>query len=626
MNIKRIIAVSLVFIVLLSVLSGCSVNSSVSLPSTIDADGRFIFTIVRAEKSTAAAEGAAKNVRNAIKDNFDCKVTIVKDNVIEDNKDNYEILVGDTNRAASTEALNALVNNRPNNAFDFIVKVVDRKVCIQATTEDMLTVATNWFINTFCIDTESWSLLKEDYEFIYAPDKASVNNTVAGVNLGLYTLVKPAEMSFVIGNEAEKIIDFYSKNGITMIYHDDIDAPETNEILIGNTTREESQSVSVEGDNYIIKVVGSKLVIKGGNDLATYRAVLHFNTLLQQSLTDGYFNWSDGYVINGKYDATEDDVYTLNFVDEFEGSNIDLSVWGDYNSQEYRPFDSALGGLSYLSTPANTCAAYTEKYGTDIPQKLAYQSDGCMVLAGMKLNDKDFMAVTASTYNSMLFKYGIWEIRAKLSPAPMSTSMWSNGAGIDGLRSRYGDIRRSCMTEIDLVENFGYTDNFHSNIHRWWDGFDSTGQNIGSVHNSMDAVPLYNVDGNNKHYVLDTQRYGGKDLSQEFHTYTLYWDNESMKFAFDGKTYCTYNYSDQMSVSVHNLLNYIIFSMQLSEAGYGMAFKEGEHPEYCEAFFDSVKIYQTSAINSQMVRGAGDKETVGEMQVIYPDNPIKHSN
>ena len=75
-----------------------------------------------------------------------------------------------------------------------------------------------------------------------------------------------------------------------------------------------------------------------------------------------------------------------------------------------------------------------------------------------------------------------------------------------------------------------------------------------------------------------------------------------------------------------HLLNYLIFSMQFSEAGYGMAFKEGEHPEYCEAFFDSVKIYQTSAINSQMVRGAGDGQEIGEMKVLYPENPLKHSN
>ena len=122
MNIKRFVSVCLAFVLILSVLSACSLSSKASLPSDIDADGRFIFSIVRAEKSSAAVESAAKNIRNAFKDNFDCKVTIVKDNVVEDNKNNYEILVGTTNRAASTEALNVLVNNRPNNAFDFIIK------------------------------------------------------------------------------------------------------------------------------------------------------------------------------------------------------------------------------------------------------------------------------------------------------------------------------------------------------------------------------------------------------------------------------------------------------------------------------------------------------------------------
>ena len=41
--------------------------------------------------------------------------------------------------------------------------------------------------------------------------------------------------------------------------------------------------VTVEGDNYVIKVVGTKLVIKGGNELSTYRAAKHFADLVKNS-------------------------------------------------------------------------------------------------------------------------------------------------------------------------------------------------------------------------------------------------------------------------------------------------------------------------------------------------------
>lgn len=623
MNIKRIISLILCFSLAVTVLSACSIGGNASIPYEISEDGRFIYTVVRGAESTSAVEKAAKDIRAAMRDNFSCKITIVKDNVVEAVDGATEVLIGDTNRPESAQALEVLTSSRQNNNYDFIIKVINNKVCVQALTDEMIGVAAEWFVKTFCVSAEDWQKLENGYEFLYQPDIKTVGNVVAGTNLGLFTVVKPVKMTYLAGMEVERFIEFYKNNGFTLNYIEDIDEAQEYEILIGDTSREESKSVTVEGDNYIIKVVGKKLVVKGGSELALYRGVKHLADLIEESKTGEGFNWSDGYVINGKYDKEEEGVYTLNFFDEFEGSNIDLTVWGDYNAQEYRPRTSSLGGTTYLSTPKNTSSGYTTAFGKEFPYKLAYQSDGSMKLAGMKIGEKDFAGATASTYHSMLYKYGVLEARVKFPKAPLSFAIWLNGAGIDGLRTRYGDLRRSCMTEVDLIETFGSEHWFASNIHRWWTDYDETGKALTSAHNSMDGVSKYNTEGNNKSVNYSKDRYGDL-LSDDFHTYTFYWDDECMKFAFDGKVYCTYDFKDEMSVSVHKMLTYMILSAQMCEAGYGAAYKEGD-PEYCEAAIDYIRIYQTDSINSQLATSWGQWEDGGTTEIFYKDKPVTYS-
>ena len=621
---KRIVSLILCLIMAVTLLSACSAGGNTALSAEITEDGRFIYTVVRGEESSSAVESAAKDIRAVMRDNFSCKITIVKDNVVENVEGAPEVLIGNTNRPESAQALEVLTSSRQNNNYDFIIKVINNKVCIQALTDEMIKVASEWFVKTFCGSLEDWQMLSNGYEFLYQPDIKTVGNVVAGVNLGLFTVVKPVRMTYLAGNQVERFIDFYKNNGFTLSYIEEIDPEEEYEILIGDTTREESKSVTVEGDNYVIKVVGKKLVVKGGNDLALYRGTKHLADLIEESKTGEGFNWSDGYVINGKYDATEDGTYTLNFHDEFEGSNIDLSVWGDYNAQEYRPRTSSLGGTTYLSTPKNTSSGYTTAFGKEFPYKLAYQSDGSMKLAGMKIGEKDFAGATASTYHSMLYKYGYMEAAVKFPKTPLSFAIWLNGAGIDGLRTRYGDLRRSCMTEVDVIETFGSENWFASNIHRWWENYDETGKSLGSAHNSMDGVSKYNTPGNNKSVSYSKDRYGAL-LSDDFHTYTFYWDDECMKFALDGKRYVTYDFKDEMSVSVHKMLTYMIISAQMCEAGYGAAYKNGEHPEYCEAAIDYIRIYQTDSINSQLATSWGQWEDGGTTEIFYKDKPVTYS-
>ena len=85
----------------------------------------------------------------------------------------------------------------------------------------------------------------------------------------------------------------------------------------------------MEGDNYVIKVVGKKIVVKGGNDLSTRAACDRLLDEIKKAEDGNGFNWSDGYVLNGKYEESEN-TYKLTFNDEFNGSAVDYSKWGKY--------------------------------------------------------------------------------------------------------------------------------------------------------------------------------------------------------------------------------------------------------------------------------------------------------
>ena len=228
MNIKKIIAIVLCIFTLVT-LTGCF---GASLPASIDDEGKFVYAITRsgAEKSVEI-DDAARVLRTAMKDGFDCKISMIKDTAYEDYDGNYEILIGDTNREASKTAKDRLLNNRPNNANDFIVAVIDEKICINAVQKSVIVHAVNWFAKNFCASVDDWAKLKKGYEFIYEHENISgAINTVADADLGTYTVVMPRVASYLVGFGAEEFEDYYTNFGYKITAVEDIDPEVEREI------------------------------------------------------------------------------------------------------------------------------------------------------------------------------------------------------------------------------------------------------------------------------------------------------------------------------------------------------------------------------------------------------------
>ena len=630
MNIKRILSVIIATVMVISVLSACSAAGGASVPFAVDESGRFIYAVVRPHDSNLTEESGAKDIRAAIKENFEVGVTILKDSAITDFDGNYEILVGNTDREESAIALQRLEENRPNNAYDFIVASINEKIVIQAKGEETLAVATGWFVKTFCQSADTWAMLEKDYEFIYEHETLATSdvNAINGIDLGLYTVVLPVRTSYLTGMYAEDTINFYSKFGYKMEKIEDIDPAVKNEIIIGNTTRPESQAVEVEGDNYVIKVVNGNVVIKGGSDLATWRAAKHFYDEVMKIKEGKALNWSDGFIINGKYDSKEEGAMTLNWNDEFNGSSIDFNKWGEYAGMATQTETSGLGGFKCWQTPLGN-SPYNNRPTADQLKTLIYQSGGYMHLATQRLNEIDFVGGQISTDYCMTFRYGVVEVYSKLPPVPCSLGYWINEAMMNSadatFADRFGGIKqaRTCFTEVDIIENFGSSTSFNANVHRWWTDHNlSNGMGTGSGHDSLDGSKYSGKAKNNKKKVYDTERYEG-DLSTDFHYYNMYWTEDFMKFSFDGKTFLDYQFdADPTGVGPYCLMTYFVTECQMGDASYGATYDPKEHEDYYEHIIDYIRIYQSEPSGAQLITAWPQLQEEGTLKITYPNNPI----
>lgn len=467
MKIKNIISILLAVALIIS-LSGCAAQS---VPASIDEEGRFIYSIVRPGGTPITLiDDSARIIRSAIKENFGVTLTYIKDTALEEFNSDYEILIGETNREETAKAIKLLDDNRLNNNNDFIVAVINNKICIYSKNDSVLYTAAEWFVNNFCQSLESWQKLKTGYKFIYEHDVGSIYaNKANGRDVGTYDVVLPRYASYLYCMVADEIIAHYKSIGYGPVWYEDIIDKEVEyEILIGDCDRPASKSVTVEDNNYVIKVIGNKIVAKGGNDLATREAVLKlYEEILKGKETGTGFDWSDGYTINGKYVGDKASDYTLNWYDEFEGSAIDFNKWSDYDALDQNT-PSQNGGTLYWQN------CYGEsKYTGDGMMDLIYTSDGKLHLGTQNINNKDFACAIVSTLPTMIYRYGIVEVREKFAPEPAACSVWQNGAKTSGDRFKHWTVNgvsqnRASMTEIDIFEDYGQTKYFTSTLHNWW--------------------------------------------------------------------------------------------------------------------------------------------------------------
>jgi beta-glucanase (GH16 family) len=187
--------------------------------------------------------------------------------------------------------------------------------------------------------------------------------------------------------------------------------------------------------------------------------------------------------------------YKLVWSDEFNGTTIDPSNWG---------YD--IGGSGWGN---NELQYYTDRSDN------AYLNQGNLVIEAKQENfgGKNYTSARLLTKNKRDFLFGRIEIRAKLPKGQgIWPALWSLGKNID-------QVGWPACGEIDIMEVVGHEPN----------------KSYGTVHYAP-SIGAYNYISNN--YTLTSG-----DFSDDFHIFSVEWENNQIKFYVDNNLFATLNNS-----------------------------------------------------------------------------------
>ncbi len=300
------------------------------------------------------------------------------------------------------------------------------------------------------------------------------------------------------GRLIQKVIKATSNASVPLI----LDTENSNgpEIIIGETTRELSQKLqkSLGANEYAIKTdTDGNIVIVGAHGYALQLAVESFLTTYfgyDKNATKIGAGKEKNVPVNLNIKKNMLDDYKLTWCDEFEGSKVDTNKWN---------FSPLMKDQPNLALRHDETAVKVEGGNMNL---IAGRVEGT--------TDKYWTNTALTTSETMVFKYGYLEMRAKVpfgKPAFPSFWMQSNA---------YNAEEPLVMSEVDMFEHFCTIgdDYLQTGCHKWY------------------------RDGTGDHFVgpqIGKYNFGSIEEAEKWHTYSLLWTEESMNFMVDGVTYHT---------------------------------------------------------------------------------------
>ena len=265
--------------------------------------------------------------------------------------------------------------------------------------------------------------------------------------------------------------------------------------------------------------------------------------------------------------APLDGEYAISFIDTF--SSFDRSVWVDAETPYH-------GNTKYKNS--NGEEADARKYTLNTIK--AETNNGSLVLPAGKINDKSgntgFYSSGISTKDTMNYKYGVLEIRAKIGATPLTSSIWLKGVEKNSKTGHF--------PEVDVFET-----NWQSN-----DGVDNDKKLGFNVHGWDTAT----VSGNIGAQWSDTKT----KFSDDFHTYTFVWTPDSYTVYVDGVQYGNYSIKNgslgAKEAETFRQPMFLILSCGIADVDYGPLYDE-TNTKHSEPFsnyeIDYIKISQRAS-------------------------------
>ena len=510
---KRFVALLTVLVLAVGLMSACSgdgqdnsdtssVSSSGDIFSTenvkfLDSSGKSVYTIIRPdgdEEMTVVSSVMFKNMKKKLNTNLKNSMDTATDGT-----DAYEILLGNTNRPESKQALDWLKANLGGRVDDYIICTIGKKIVINAVTAEGIDAAADYFLDNFVkpegLDGGIKHTNKTEGDF--------VDLTINGQRLGNFCFVRPHfNSSYLTQVEMETAAArFLSDSGYVVSIEEDEYLKEGDyEISVGLTNRKGVTKIE-DYDAFEVKIAGKKVYINGGTPYSTAMAVTEFQKLLfdKKSLTDAD-SFTGSYSASlSKYNLST--TYTPVWGDEFDGAAVDTDRW-------------------YIQPKtANGREGQNGKFSGMDPNAV-FASEGKLIIAAHE-DDEGYWGGEIITQNKMTYKYGYIEYSCI---TPDGDGMWSL-LWLCGVNNGYAN------PEIDVNECFGNAAATAANCHSWPT---TAGTNeLGWEHTSLDG---HNGKYSAKKYYCPD----GKHFGEDFHTFGFLWDEDEMAFTADGKIFFSY--------------------------------------------------------------------------------------
>ncbi|MBO5746260.1 MAG: hypothetical protein J6S13_04140 [Clostridia bacterium] len=243
---KRVISLCLILVLSLCLLAGCggkndkndgATNTQFSTETVnyVDENGESVYTFVRAESMSADATAKALSLFSALKKDLGLKGIKNIADTASDGIDKYEILVGNTNRTESAQALEHLrsLNNR--RSHDFIIVTIGKKIVINAFTDESVMKAVDYFIANYIKAKVEGGI---EYTNFTAGEYADVK--INGAHISQFKIVKPHyNSSYLTQIQINALIDDADKTYAYLVdCVDDKTAEGEYEIVVDNCNRQ----------------------------------------------------------------------------------------------------------------------------------------------------------------------------------------------------------------------------------------------------------------------------------------------------------------------------------------------------------------------------------------------------
>ncbi|MBQ3550256.1 MAG: family 16 glycosylhydrolase [Clostridia bacterium] len=523
---KKVLSLILVVFMAFSILAGCGGDSDTASSNSSGSAGTSSGSVVLSKDDVVFLDGDYSRyivVRPDDKDATACsnivfqalkkKLSVNPKNTIDVNAegvDAYEILVGNTNRAESQQAMDYLGGDLGSRIDDYIICTIGKKIVINAVTNEGLNAACTKFANEI-VAKEG---VKGGLEVVYRTTGDFSSMSINGYNIGKFSMVRPHyNTSYLTQQEMESMYDdILSKTGYPVFIEEDMYVDEsTFEIVVGNTNRKGVTEVT-DHDQYSITISGNMVYLNGGSPHATAMAVTEFKKMLQKgAVTDADSKTGSYSETIMTYDAST--YYVHKWGDDFDGTEIDLTKWDIIEEEHYGKGADGMSGQN-------------GKQALRVPEA-NFVKDGFLYQL-QYFDDKAYYGGTIRSNDHMNFLGGYLEHSMIHPDNPSSwNTCWMSAVENNGIIG----------PEIDLNENFGNPNVTDANAHVWPK---AGAAEYGWEHRSFD-----HIRANESKFKLPLEDQAEHNLNTELHTFGFLWREDYIAFTGDGKVYCDLNLNEE---------------------------------------------------------------------------------